>query len=772
MITAKENETLLEALASSLRNQVSSPDGMACPAAILFTDPKSQFLPLKQQLMVLLPELITLGEYDPSARTGPAIWIRCLVDSAIKSPALPDGRTPIIYLPGVARHDLRVGKDCREDLIPLVELIYRGSVWLQRNYSDWTVTAYLTSPYELGLDMDRSQATLDALHRALPALAEHPISHFTGRRLEADDFDKLLIDDPVRDLLRWMSSPKLQKERMESRQWEAFVSQCRQRFGFDPDRDGEIKAGELLGRGENSWASVWERFAEVPTAYPGIPGLLTLAQPQDLTLDRSRWPGFNEEEEVSLRNAFASLQELDHQSACDKIDALEQLHGTRRGWVWARLNHSPMAVVLEPLCRLARVARSPLGGTTPEDFAQAYAGGAWEADMASMQALALADASEDSLVRKTVRLLLKPWLEVSAQTFQQAAQAYPFLSRKQQPFVTATAGMCLLFTDGLRFDVAQGLVKYLEDMELAVKTGRRWAALPTITATAKPAVSPVADTMEGGILTGDMACHLVGSNKSVDAASLRTAVRAAGYQVIDSESPEPPQGDGATGWTEFGDLDRRGHDMEENFPMQIMPEIIRLAFRIKALLDLGWEQVRIVTDHGWLYLPGGLPKVELHKYLTEARWKRCAVIVGTSQTDAPKWPWHWNNEQYFVAAPGIACFNAAPAYAHGGLSIQECLLPDLTVTLGSRPVKAVIQSIIWRRMRCIVEADVTAGTISVDIRLNGPKGKTVAETIKRLDENGTASLVVDIDYEGKDLYLVLLDAQGEVLAQQKTKAGV
>ncbi len=38
--------------------------------------------------------------------------------------------------------------------------------------------------------------------------------------------------------------------------------------------------------------------------------------------------------------------------------------------------------------------------------------------------------------------------------------------------------------------------------------------------------------------------------------------------------------------------------------------------RIEALLGAGWREVRVVTDHGWLWLPGGLPKVDLPKYLT------------------------------------------------------------------------------------------------------------------------------------------------------------
>ena len=41
-----------------------------------------------------------------------------------------------------------------------------------------------------------------------------------------------------------------------------------------------------------------------------------------------------------------------------------------------------------------------------------------------------------------------------------------------------------------------------------------------------------------------------------------------------------------------------------------------LVERVESLCAAGWREVRVVTDHGWLWLPGGPPKVDLAKYLT------------------------------------------------------------------------------------------------------------------------------------------------------------
>jgi hypothetical protein len=57
--------------------------------------------------------------------------------------------------------------------------------------------------------------------------------------------------------------------------------------------------------------------------------------------------------------------------------------------------------------------------------------------------------------------------------------------------------------------------------------------------------------------------------------------------------------------------------------------------RIQNLLTAGWSSVRVVTDHGWLYCPGGLPKAALPKHLTESRWSRCVAIKGDSEVSVP-----------------------------------------------------------------------------------------------------------------------------------------
>ncbi len=766
------SDHMLERLVSELRACDAAPDGLARPAAILWLDPERQWLPLKPLLLGPLPELLVLGDYEPSTRTGPAIWLRCMIGRTLDEPAIPEDRVPILYLPGVGRQDLRAGDDCRDELKPLVELMYRGALWLQRGNHEWTVSAFLTSADGLGLRMARDQATREALARALPEVATTPVAQFQGRHLEAEDFDRLLSSDVVRDLLRWMGEPEATRQRMGPERWAAFCSQCRDRFGFDPARDGELTAGERLGLGEGAWAELWQRFAEAPQAYPGIPALLRRARPAELAFDRSRWPDLNDEAEQAVRAELGGLASVPHHEACERVVALDQEHAERRGWLWASIGLSPMALVLEPLARLAKVARGALGGSTPDQIAEAYVDQAWQADAASWEAVAQAPTADERLIKEAVRALLGPWLDQSARAFQQAAETYP-LPAREAPAVSAEAGMCLLFVDGLRYDVGRRLAERLEGRGYGVRVGHRWAALPTVTATAKPAVTPVAGRITGGELPEDFAPHVTETGRKADAETLRETMRAAGYQVLGGELGDWPHADDARGWAEAGVLDRRGHELQDELPGHIVSELDRLVERVGSLLEAGWGAVRIVTDHGWLLLPLGLSKVDLPRHLTASRWARCAVVAGQSQVDAPVFPWHWNSAQRFATAPGAAAFNAGASYAHGGLSVQECLVPELTVEAsGQRNVWATIRSVTWRGMRCVVEAEAGGAAVMADLRLERPNGPTVTAAPKQLDEGGTARLLVADDaYEDAALVLVLTDQAGTVLAQRKTKVG-
>ncbi len=770
-------DTVLDRLVASLRTKDAPLDGEARPDAVLWTDPKGEWRPLVDLLLQHVQEYLVLGDYDPERRTGPAVWLRCVVDGTLDEPVLPQGRSPIVYLPGVARQDLRAGGECPDGLRPLVELLFRGALWHQANGSDWTVNAFLTSRKALGLDVAGDRATAEALLRALPEVALAPVAQLEGRRLEAEDFDRMLAGDVIRDLLRWMGDPQTTRARLGENGWHAFCNRCQDELGFSPAQEADVVAGERMAKGEEGWAVVWERFAEAPGSYGDVAGLLRRSAPTGALRfeERERWPDLNDEDERAVRDGLERLPKLPHDEACAAVTALERSHGERRDWVWARLGLAPMAELLKPLASLATAAQRVLGGTEPADVAGAYLERGWQADLGAWQAVAAAPISDEACVAAAVRHLLQPWLEESARAFQAAVERKPLPGAGEQPSVNAEDDGCLVFVDGLRFDLAQRLAERLEGRGFRVDLGRRWAALPTVTGTGKPAVTPVAGEIEGDVLGQAFGARVKAAGKSADAPALRDAIGGRGYQILAGDGADAPRAHPAYGWLETGEFDRLGHERGAQLARYLEGELERVAERIERVFEAGWTSVRVVTDHGWLLLPGGLPKVDLPRYLTESRWARCAAIAGEAATpDVIRAPWHWNGAQWFATPPGIACFNRSEEYAHGGLSIQECLIPDLVVTrVEGAETAGSITSVTWRGLRCFVEAVVRGGPVTADLRLARPSGESVAATAKPVDAEGAVSLVLaDDEHETAALVLVLLDEAGRVLAQRPVRVGV
>ena len=117
---AKMDQTVLEAILASLQAAGAyNQNDQVAPAAILWTDKDQQWEPLVPRLHQLLQ--LTLGAYDPASRTGPAIWLKCMLARALSEADWPADDVPILYLPDVGRQELRAVEECPKSLQPLAE---------------------------------------------------------------------------------------------------------------------------------------------------------------------------------------------------------------------------------------------------------------------------------------------------------------------------------------------------------------------------------------------------------------------------------------------------------------------------------------------------------------------------------------------------------------------------------------------------------------------------------------------------------------------------
>jgi len=760
-----------------------NPEVQVKPACILWPDPDRQWEAVVPQLQDALPEMVVFGDYAPERRTGPAIWLRCAIAGTLDGVDFPVGSVPILYLPGVARTDLRAVNECPDALKPLAELQYRGTIWSQVSAKDWTVLAFLKSVQGgLGLEVTADADTRAAMITALNEVLEQDVSALEGKRLDRDFFNGLLTSgDLTRDVLTWIDQGDAYAERIGPAAWGAFSNICSSQLGLDPRTAGVLTGAEKLAGREGQWGAVWERFCEAPQRYPNVPDTLRKCQMPtfDLLSDistKGTWPQWNDAEEDALRQKLLALGTSTDTQARSAVKDLEKAHSARRTLVWAEMGQAPLAKSLKHLAVLAEITNQSLAGGTLDDIESSYVKEGWKADDAVMLALQEAniDANAASVVA-ALRSIYLPWAEASARHLQKLVQSggYPGGTVASKPKTDRLKSECILFVDGLRFDLGKRLSAKIEIAGLEVIETSTWSALPSVTSTAKPAVSPVLHDIEGLDESEEFDPAVAATGQSLRGGyHLKKLMTDAGYQVLARSESGDPSG---MAWTELGDIDHEGHERGWKLSRHLDFLIEDVKSRVLQLVEAGWKSVRIVTDHGWLLMPGGLPKTELPSALSVNKWGRCAAIKLGAQTEVPLFPWFWNPSHHFALANGIGCFRSGQEYTHGGLSLQECLtLHMLVKPSSSEPVKTLeISDLVWKGLRCTVVLGVPNETLTLDIRKQpADPSSSIVVRPKSISATGSASVVVDDeDLDATDATLVLIDKKGSIVAQVTTRIG-
>jgi hypothetical protein len=764
--------TILDHLLRSLAECASfNRNDVVASRAILWTDGERLWEPVMALLRTVHPHLFTLGDYAADSRTGPAAYLRAQIPA--QPPAAKD--IAVFYLPGVPRTAFRSAADCPPQARHLYAAQFEGDFWLQKNGKDWTPSAFLSSAEGgLGLDVARDAETGRALLACLAKVLEEDVSSLSGRRLEAADFRNLVASDPIRMLLRWMGQPALWRKQWAGAEWSSFRAIARESYGFDPEKDGELVAGEKLAAGSGPWAAVWRRYCESPDAFPGVLERLEPLTPPDLFAGEEGYPAINEQRENDLRQALEKVAQLPFDHARNRLLELAKSEEPRSQWVWAKLGRAPLAQAIAHLKTLAHAQGAFANGKDWSGLAEGYSRKGWEVDSAALLALASARKPADlQAVSAALRGSYRPWLEQLAHTTQALAATYPNRNSTTVRQLTPAAGTLFLFVDGLRYDLGCRLAHQLQAKGSKVALSYEWSALPSVTATAKPAWSPLAGRLSGDGQSVAFEPVEVATKKTLTSSRFRDLLGSLGLSFLKADETGDPS---TCAWTEIGAFDRHGHDEGKKLAWRVDEQIEEGSHRIEALITAGWTHIRVLTDHGWLLLPGGLPKLDLPKHLTTSKWGRCATPTAGSKHSYPETAWFWENSQAIVLAPGISCFVDGLEYSHGGLTLQETLLPVLDIQGASKPAsRATLQSARWKGLRLNAEFTHAQG-LTADLRQQAadPTTSVLApeQSNRPVPADGILSLLVERDdLMGKPVLLVLSDAGGQLVCKHPLTLG-
>lgn len=747
---------------------------MVKPEVILWPDPENQWCDVIEVLQESIPHLLIYGSFEPSKKQGPAIWLKCMIAKVLPEANWDADAIPVIYLPGVAKSDLRNVGNAVFNFQPLLEYQYTGTLFIQENGREWSILAFVENPiYGLGVKVTHDNATKDALKKTLPSIFQDKEVLANKTIIDADYLNNQLFPDIIPTILKWMCKGDAFMKTMDAGKQEVFTNLCKSQYEFEPDHKNIKAITEKLGSQKNSWKYVWQLYATAPHKYPEIEDLLRLAKPADLgvgmyALPDESWPQVNEKEEITLANALTKAANQDAGKALIILQELENGHGVRKNWVWFELGKSPLADALHYLVQMAAKANESFSSSTIEAIKSYYTTNGFSIDQFMRKALAAVKSEKDkTIVKSIIHLFYQPWLENITNKFQKLVEQDASIFTTQN--AVAETESFVLFVDAFRYELAEEFCKRLEKQKLTVLLQAGWSAIPSLTPTAKPNVSPIAMAVSVQSGIAEFRPQLQ-NGKDLLTPVFREALKAADFKLVTHASDI--QGEGKY-WQEIGDIDTKGHEEQADMVKRIEELFDQVQEALDVAFERGINRIKIVTDHGWLLLPGGLPKTQLNAGLTETRWGRCALIKEGATTDLLHLPWRWNPSIFIAYAPGISFFKANQEYAHGGMSIHECLVPTLIIENPNMlHIVAEVKIVKWVNLKCTIQTSDVPDGYMVDIRTkyNDAKTSIVLSKNKSLKGN-TVTLMVDDGAESQAAIIVLMNENERILDKKPTTVG-
>ena len=769
--------SLLEHIKSSIANaKLFNSSQVTAPNVILWPDPENQWLAIIDTLRAEIPAFLTLGKFNPEAKQGPAIWIKCMVNKALIEADWGEEEVPVIYLPGISKADFKNIEEAATSLQPLMEYQFTGNLWLQENGKEWTILAFMQNEDQgLGLNIARDSATKDALIKSLSKYLKEDKSYFRGQ-VTADFLNQKLVPEIIPNLLKWMEGGDQALSFLSTDQLEAFRGVILSQYGLKLDYSLVLDYALKLGSQKDSWTNVWQYFANAPHKFPKVIELLTQATPTDLGLgifklpDES-WPSVNAAKEKELLDALKKLTKKTPGEAQKGLAKLWNEHKRRLQWIWAEMGESPFAISIPYLLQLSELCLKAYDNGRISGLTKYYKEEGHLIDHA-LRNIALSGSSKEhkDMLMEMTKLFYYPWIQKLTLKFQELTKENSNEIVDLNTSESIEDSKFILFVDAFRYDLAVDFCNQLSN-NFEVELGQSWSALPSLTATSKPSVSPIASLLSRDSAIKDFQPHFKSGNLC-SPHYFKKELKEKGITFI--SSPSGIQDPEMRYWMEIGDIDKKGHQEQSDMFKRIPDLLSELKDTINKIADKGISQITIVTDHGWLLLPGGLPNEKLHKDLAETRWGRCAEMKAGAVTDYLQLPWTWNPNEYIAYAPGVSFFKKNEEYAHGGISIHECMTPVITISKkdASSSEKAIIEEFKWVGMRIYIT---TKGTndngFEIDVRLKREDANSsiVMGSVKH--EGLEWKVLADGDYEGQAGYLVLLNSEGIIVDSKVIEIG-
>jgi hypothetical protein len=746
------------------------------PSCILWTDGNREWEHLLGYLNVFFPnQILVLGDYNPEKRRGPGLWIRCVLAGLVKDFDQDQNKTPIIYIPGYSREQLRAVDSCPAELQPLAEHQYRGVFFTHENGKDWTLYSFLSNEKQgIGLSIKDDRSTKEAIRDSFRQLFDIKKSSLVGRKLDAVDFQQILVTDPGREILLWLCEGEDFVDRLDIEEKNQLSKIIGKRFSIPFEGEALYQARQNFLNAEGEWGKLWNEFLKRQSQFPTMfDSLKEILPTQDSLFNRKNFPSEILKAETQIWNRLQDIDNLHVSDAKNLLKAVYTEHKSDEKLIWVQLGYVRVYHLIS-LCSelIDRVDSFEMPMGEWKNFAEAYVSHFSDIDGLVLKLIKSTNHSEYPIIAKIVKKIYQPWLELINSKFTDSIK-----TSSRQSLLTPLPEMgkkvVRVFVDGLRFDYAKELIAKLKiDKDILIDEGWRLSSFPSVTVSGKALVQPLSDQLEGSIDAEEFTPQWKEKTTLFSKISLETHLGKSGYQVVDLGDPVTND---ARGWLEVGNIDAQGHHRAVDLARRMDDYIEEILYPVRQLLASGWEEVQIVTDHGWLFLPGGLPKISLPAHAIITKWSRCALVKDITSSNLLSFPWTWNHQVYVSYPPNIHCFREGEEYAHGGISLQECVIPFYRIRKGNVGKTSVfafkILSKKWIGLRLQLQYEGGSESFRIRIVSSLSSNPLPVSEGKSLAATGTVVLLADDEFEGKTCYLVIEGLDGKVIFSEQILIG-
>jgi hypothetical protein len=460
-----------------------------------------------------------------------------------------------------------------------------------------------------------------------------------------------------------------------------------------------------------------------------------LADELQVRYDLTRWAvGLPHDVGLTLRDTFANVQQalwthiektLDSLASEDEWRSWLQAHdgpiAARADDFWAREGRDPgwrLLALARDLFTAVHWVRQQLDRLTrPSEVLRSYAEGWYCTDQDYRRLREALDASPRSHDRlrdrcaRSYRDMLRRMNDRFC-TLLEAEGRWPSQALPAQDAFWAQAigelkrgrRVAIMFVDALRYELGQELREALESENAGDRRQltARLAAIPTVTPIGMAALLPGGDRRQVAY-SDDWEVTIEDSGNLKDKGARRQWLEqhlkgvafynleellntptdripeVAAYIVFDTTLDAVGETASQLAWNTFGKL------------LQSVKK------GVHKLLALGVNEVHVVADHGFLLLDevGEHEKVSVRTVSAPAKKSRYLVGPHLGKTEQLRFPVPGSRDLVAWFPRGIGCFRTPGPYnyVHGGLSLQELVVPHLTVTqqvLG-RPVEVRVE---------------------------------------------------------------------------------